>query len=133
MADEKLRQSDEIELNQAYMNRFFCTTKERVAYIAHKAFGDLKLGKFEVDSDLWLYKILGIEPKGYAKARAALAVYDMINDPVSAAIIDNMRTRWGKFKPFQYLSLIPSIIGGLYSCFIPILTAAMGLNAGRSS
>ncbi|MBQ4243818.1 MAG: hypothetical protein II702_02795, partial [Clostridia bacterium] len=73
MAEEKLRQSDEIELNQAYMNRFFCTTKERIAYIGHKAFGDLKLGKFEVGSDLWLYKILGIEPKGYAKATAALA------------------------------------------------------------
>ena len=131
MAEEKLRQSDEIELNQAYMNRFFCTTRERIAYIGHKAFGDLKLGKFEVGSDLWLYKILGVEPKGYAKATAALAVYDMINDPVSAAIIDNMRTRWGKFKPFQYLSLIPSIIGGLYSCFIPLITAAMGLNAGQ--
>ncbi len=128
MSEEKIRSSEEVELNQAYMNRLFCTTKERIAYVGSKAFGTLTLGKFEVGSDIWLYKILGIEPNGYARATAALAVYDMVNDPLTAAIIDNMRTRWGKFKPFQYLSLIPSVLTGLYSCIIPVLAMLLGLD-----
>ena len=131
MADEINRESESLNMNQAYMNRLFCTTKERIAYIGTKALGELKLDKFDVGSDIWLYKILGVEPKGYAKATAALAVYDMVNDPVSAAIIDNMRTRWGKFKPFQYLSLIPSIISGLYTCFLPLIATYFGLSTGQ--
>ena len=124
MADENVNlnlEGDE-KLNQAYMNRIFCRTKERVSFILYMAFGGLSLGKYDVGSDIWLYKIMGIDPEGYATAMAGLGVYDMVNDPVTAAIIDNMRTRWGKFKPFQYLALIPSIITGIYTCFLPYFT-----------
>ncbi len=54
----------------------------------------------------------------------------MINDPLTAAIIDNMRTRWGKFKPFQYLALLPSILGGIYTCMLPIIANFFGWSAG---
>ena len=131
MADENLRDSEQLQMNQAYMNRLFCTTKERIAYVAYSAFGQLNLGKYDVGADIWLYKIFGLEPKGLAKATAALTVYDMINDPITAAIIDNMRTRWGKFKPFQYLSLLPSIISGIYTIFLPLIASYFGLSAGQ--
>ena len=131
MADEKRRDSEQLQMNQAYMNRLFCTTRERIAYVAYSAFGKLKLGQYDVGADIWLYKIFGVEPKPLAKATAALTVYDMINDPVTAAIIDNMRTRWGKFKPFQYLSLLPSIISGIYTCFLPLIAAYFGMNTGQ--
>ena len=117
------------EMNQAYMDRLFCSTKERVTYVAYKALGGIKLGSNDVGSSLWLYKIFGVEPEKYANAMAALGIYDMINDPLSAAIIDNMRTRWGKFKPFQYLSLIPGVIMGVFSCFMPLFANAWGLDA----
>ena len=118
--------------NQAYMmNRIFCSTKERVSFILSSALGTLGLGKYDVGSDIWNYKIYGIEPVAYAKACAALTVWDIINDPISAAIVDNMRTRWGKFKPFQYLSLIPNTLMGIITCFLPIIAVFMGL--GTSS
>ena len=113
-------------VNQAYMNRTFCSTKERVSFILHNALGGINLGKYDVGSDIWLYKIYGIEPVAYANAKAALTVWDMINDPLSAAIVDNMRTRWGKFKPFQWLSLFPSIAVGLFTCFLPVIASAFG-------
>lgn len=117
--------------NQSYMNRLFCSTKERVSYIMYKAFGQTTLGKYDVDSELWLYKMYGVKPTAYAKAQVALGIYDIVNDPVSAAIIDNMRTRWGKFKPFQYLSLLPAIIMGIFICMLPVLANQLGLDAGR--
>lgn len=119
------------QTNKAYMNRMFCSTKERVSFILHNALGGINLGKYDVGSDIWLYKIYGVEPVAYANASAALTVWDMINDPLSAAIIDNMRTRWGKFKPFQYLSLFPSIVTGLFTCFLPIIAAVFGFGSAQ--
>lgn len=119
------------ELNKAYMNRLFCSTKERISYILYTAFGTLGLGKFDVDSDIWKYKIYGIEPVAYANAKVALTAWDMINDPITAAIIDNMRTRWGKFKPFQYLSLLPNILLGIFVIFLPTIASSFGLAASQ--
>lgn len=137
MSENQVRTNPEIEvngaprLNQAYMNRIFCSTKERIAYIGYSAFNGMGLGKFDVDSDIWLYKIFGIDPEGYAKAKIGLTAYDMINDPLSAAIIDNMRTRWGKFKPFQYLSLLPSMVTGIITCLLPMLASYFGMDMGK--
>ena len=117
------------EMNQAYMDRLFCSTKERIAYVSFKALGGIKLGSNDVGSSLWLNKIYGVLPTKYANAMAILGIYDMINDPLSAAIIDNMRTRWGKFKPFQYLSLLPGVIMGIFSCIMPLVANAMGMDA----
>ena len=41
----------------AYMNRNFCSTKERVAYILKCAAAELNLGKYDTTSELFLYKI----------------------------------------------------------------------------
>ncbi|MCR5150740.1 MAG: MFS transporter [Clostridiales bacterium] len=117
------------KINSAYMNRIFCTTKERISYILYTAYGTTTLGKYDVGSEIWLYDMYKLRPTSYAKATATLTIYDMINDPVTAAIIDNLRTRWGKFKPFQFLSLIPSILGGIYICMLPILANHMGWGA----
>ena len=119
------------KMNQAYMNRLFCPTKERIGYVLSSAFGGLNLGKFDVGSDIWTYKIMGLDPVKLGNAEGVLGIYDMINDPLSAAIIDNMRTRWGKFKPFQFLSLLPSVLTGIFTCFMPVIAAAWGLDAGK--
>ncbi len=122
MADEQNREELSFEngtLNQAYMNRLFCSTRERVAYTLKSALGGLNIGKFDIGTEIFLYKFYGLSPVRYAKASVGLGIYDMINDPVSAAIIDNMRTRWGKFKPFQYLSLLPSLAVGFFLCILP--------------
>lgn len=130
----EVRNGEELEktpqFNQAFMNRLFCTTKERISYILFKAYGSTSLGKYDVGSEIWLYDMYGVKPTSVAKAQATLTIYDMINDPITAAIIDNMRTRWGKFKPFQYLALLPSIIGGIYTCMLPLIANYFGWSAG---
>ena len=102
------------EMNEtpAYMNRMFCSTKERVAYIIKCAAAELSMGKYDTGSELFMYKILGLDAEAHGNAAVGLGIYELINDPFSAVIIDKMRTRWGKFKPFQYLSLIPNLIVG---------------------
>lgn len=116
-------------LHSAYMNRRFCSPKERVVYIVKSAVGGMNLGRYDTNSEFFLYKIFGLSPTAYAKASATLGIYDILNDPLSAIIIDNMRTRWGKFKPFLYLSIIPSVILGLLTCFMPAISRTAGLDA----
>ena len=119
------------QLNQAYMNRLFCSTRERVAYTLKAALGGLNIGKYDIGSEIFLYKFFGLSPFRYAKASAGLGVYDMINDPLTAAIIDNMRTRWGKFKPFQYLALLPSLAIGFFLCIIPAFANSRGMDESQ--
>ena len=47
-------------LNEAYMNRIFCSTRERVAYIVKSSVASLSLGKYDTGSDIFLYKIYGL-------------------------------------------------------------------------
>ncbi len=115
----------------AYMNRMFCSTKERVAYIVKSSFANLSLGKYDTGSELFMYTIYGLDPTAKAKAAIGLGIYDMINDPLSALIIDKMRTRWGKFKPFQWLSLFPNIILGILSCLMPVIAEGNGFDAAQ--
>lgn len=115
----------------AYMNRKFCSTKERVTYILKTATSQLTLGKYDVSSELFLYKIFGLDPEAHGNAAVTLGIYDLVNDPLSAVIIDKMRSRWGKFKPFQYLALLPSILIGFVTCVMPIIADANGLNAAQ--
>lgn len=132
MSEEKIMyESAELEsgqLNQAYMNRLFCSTKERISYTLKSALGGLNLGKYDTGSEIFLYKFYGLTPLRYSKASAGLGIYDMINDPLSAAIIDNMRSRWGKFKPFQYLSLLPSLAIGFFLCILPAFANDRGFD-----
>lgn len=115
----------------AYMNRMFCSTKERIAYILKCTLGGVGLGKYDIGSDLYLYTIYGVEPTALAKSQSLLVVYDIINDPLSATIIDRMRSRWGKFKPFQYLSLIPNLLLGFFNIILPLIADANGSDASE--
>ncbi len=127
----ELGENETISGSSAYMNRLFCSTHERIAYILKSSFGKLDLGEYDTNTDFFLYKIFGLSPTAYAKANVGLGIYDMINDPVSAAIIDNMRSRWGKFKPFQFISLLPSLILGILTCLIPLMNLTGNNDAGQ--
>lgn len=115
----------------AYMNRMFCSTKERIAYVLKCTLGSVGLGKYDIGSDLYMYTIYGVEPTALAKAQSLLVVYDVINDPLSATIIDRMRSRWGKFKPFQYLALIPNLLLGFFNIILPFIADANGSDAAE--
>ncbi|GEM_PF-6136735 len=76
----EVRNGEELEktpqFNQAYMNRLFCTTKERISYILFKAYGSTTLGKYDVGSEIWLYDMYGVRPTSLAKAQASLTIYE---------------------------------------------------------
>lgn len=135
MADNEIRTSEQLadqQENQAYMDRLFCSTKERVVYILTTFTSALSLGNYDIGTDLYLYQLLGLKPKALAKAQVGLGIYDMLNDPITAAIVDNMRSRWGKFKPFQYLAMIPNIILGFLNIMLPVMQSMFSLSSSQT-
>lgn len=133
MAEDTIRNSEVVDIDtSAYMDRLFCSTKERVIYVVNSFVSSLSMGNYDVGSDLYLYQLLGIKPKALAKAQIGLGIYDMVNDPVTAAIVDNMRSRWGKFKPFQYLGMIPNIIVGFLNIMLPVIQSIFSLNSSQT-
>jgi melibiose permease/lactose/raffinose/galactose permease len=51
-------------------------------------------------------------------------IYDALNDPVMGFIVDNTRTRWGKFKPWI------AVGAGLSGIFTVLLFTGFGANGG---
>ena len=63
------------------------------------------------DSVMWVMSV----------AFLVLGVFDACNDPITGIIIDNTRTRWGKFKPWIGIG---AILGGILTS---LLFADLGL------
>ena len=123
--EQRFISAGEVE-NSAFMDRLFCSTKERIGYILANDVAKLKIGKYDTDSDIFLYKIYGLSPVRLSRATATLGIYDMINDPLTAIIADNVRTRWGKFKPMQWLAYLPNTLLALFMLLLPLLSVRLG-------
>ena len=48
-------------------------------------------------------------------ALTVLRVFDAVNDPIMGVVVDNTRTRWGKFKPWL---VIGGIVGGILTILL---------------
>ncbi len=66
-------------------------------------------------------------------------VFDALNDPIMGTIVDNTRTRWGKFKPWILFGMLaagvltvlmfsdPGLTGGGYVAFIAVIYLLWGM------
>lgn len=95
----------------------FLTKKEYIA-TATNSVGTAFRNSFPANfGSLITAKFLGFTPSNYvllASILLALSVWDIINDIMAGNIIDKRTTRWGKFKPYIYITAIPCMV-------IPIL------------
>jgi GPH family glycoside/pentoside/hexuronide:cation symporter len=56
---------------------------------------------------IFLTDIVGLDPRLASFAALISIVWDAINDPIVGAVSDNVRTRWGRRRPFLLLFAIP--------------------------
>jgi len=98
------------------------TLKEYVSYaIAHFGFGTL--GVMSGGYLMLFYTAIGIDVAAAGSIVAVTKIWDSINDPICATIIDNGRGKRGKFRPFL-APLVP---------FLAVLSVLMFLDPPTDS
>jgi len=106
---------------------------ERAANLSRKekwSFGIGGIGKdmaFNIVSGfymLYLTLVVGLDAAIVGLAFALTRVFDALNDPIMGTIVDNKKTKWGKFRPWL-------LIGTLLNAVILILMH-MDFNLGKT-
>lgn len=72
---------------------------------------------------LYLVLVVGLDGAVVGIAFALTRVFDAINDPIMGTVVDNTRTRWGKFRPWL-------AIGTLLNAVI-LIVMYMDVNVGK--
>lgn len=117
--DEKLHAKNSRELRaQANVYRSFnyVGSKETLAYL----FNDFS-NSFHIDGfkERFIWDVVKIDFGIAAIVNIFTGAWDVINDTVIATLVDNTRTRLGKFRPYLIGFQVPLTLIGLLYWFIP--------------
>ena len=98
-----------------YRSYNYVGTKETVAYLLNDVSNSFNIGH----ETQYIFNVVKIDFGINAIAGLFTGAWDVINDTVIAAIVDNTRTRIGKFRPYLLFMQIPMTLFGLLYWFIP--------------
>lgn len=115
--DKKAENSVNRTVNEFKVHdRRYVGTKETVAYLLNDFSNAFNIGQF---TDRFIWDVVKIDFKTNALVSIFTGLWDVINDPVIAALVDKTRTRWGKFRPYMVAFQIPMTIIGAFYWLIP--------------
>lgn len=114
--DPDLEQKDE----RSYQNRLYVGNKETLGYILNHWAGGFNIGKFR---NRFIYDVLLINFNYLAILDAIGGVWDVINDTIIGVIVDQTRTRWGKFRPYLIGFQLPMTLLSAFYWFMPMIFA----------
>ena len=122
MADENRNgqapvQVDEKDLNSNVFRSYnYVGTKETVAYLFNDWSNHFNINGF---SQRYIWDVVKIDFTISAVVGLFTGAWDIINDTFISAIVDNTRTRLGKFRPYLVFFQIPMTLIGLLYWFLP--------------
>lgn len=97
-------------------DRRYVGAKETFAYLLNDFSNAFNINSY---TDRFIWDVVKIDFNTNAIVNLFTGAWDILNDPVIAAIVDKTRTRWGKFRPYLIAFQIPmTLLGALY-WFIP--------------
>ena len=97
--------------------RRYVGSKETIAYIAQDFADSFSIGKYQ---NRFIWDVVGIDFKINAVVTLFTGAWDIINDTFISAIVDQTRTRWGKFRPYLIWMKIPLTLFGMLFWFTPV-------------
>ena len=68
---------------------------------------------------IFLTDVVGLDPRLASFASLVSIIWDAINDPVVGALSDNVRTKWGRRRPFLLIFSVPFALGFLLLWWAP--------------
>ena len=120
MADNKQQSSAALDENSVNSNVFrsynYVGTKETIAYLFNDWSNTFNINGYK---GRFVWDVVKIDFGINAIVSVFTGVWDVINDIFISAIVDNTRTRIGKFRPYLILFQIPMTFIGLLYWFLP--------------
>ncbi len=100
------------------------TFKEKFSFGTGAVGKDMAFNIISAFYMLYLTLVVGLHPMIVGVVFALSRVFDAVNDPVMGSIVDNTRSKWGKFRPWL-------MIGTITNCVVLILMH-MDFNLGNT-
>ena len=99
-----------------YRSYNYVGTKETIAYLFNDWSNTFNINSFQTR---YIWDVVKIDFGVSAIVNVFTGVWDMLNDLLFAGIVDNTRTRLGKFRPYLVMMQIPLSLFGLLYWFLP--------------
>ena len=122
MSEQVTTQSKDIETeiqerkDNIYRSYNYVGTKETIAYLFNDWSNTFNIGGFNTR---YIWDVVKIDFGVSAIVNLFTGAWDVINDLLFAGIVDNTRTRIGKFRPYLVMMQIPLSLIGLLYWFLP--------------
>ena len=104
--------------SNVYRSYNYVGTKETLAYLFNDFSNSFNINGYK---ERYIWDVVKIDFGIAAIVNIFTGAWDVINDIFISAIVDNTRTRIGKFRPYLVLMQIPLTLIGLLYWFIPYI------------
>ena len=115
MSDTTENKTAEVQTEQKvniYENFNYVGVKETAAYILNDVSNTFNINSF---SDRFIWDVVKIDFTVSAIVNIFTSAWDIVNDLLLATVVDNTRTRLGKFRPYLLGMQIPlTLLGAIY-------------------
>jgi GPH family glycoside/pentoside/hexuronide:cation symporter len=105
------------------MRLIHLSLKEKIGY----AFGDTASNFYWQTFSLFLViyytDVFGLSAAAVGTMMLATRVIDAISDPLMGSIVDRTHSRWGKFRPYLIIGIVPLVAGGVLTFTVPDLNS----------
>ena len=105
---------------QLYKGHNYVGVKETVAYLFNDWSNTFNINSF---SERFIWDVVHIDFTISAVVNLVTTAWDIINDTFISVIVDNTRTRIGKFRPYLVGLQLPLTLIGMFSWLIPLFFA----------
>lgn len=106
-----------------YEGHNYVGVRETVSYLFNDWSNTFNINSF---SERYIWDVVNIDFTVSAVMNLVTAAWDIVNDTFISVIVDNTRTRIGKFKPYLVGTQIPLTIMGVFTWLLPLFFGTTG-------
>lgn len=115
--EEKIQTSPETKPVNVYENMNFVGVKESAAYILNDVSNTFNINSFK---ERYIWDVVKVDFTVAAVVNIITSAWDTINDILLGSLVDNTRTRIGKFRPYLLGLQVPLTLLGAVYWMIPL-------------
>lgn len=126
MSDNKIIENTATEDSSEvryYEGHNYVGVRETVSYLFNDWSNTFNINSF---SERYIWDVVNIDFTVSAVMNLVTAAWDIVNDTFISVIVDNTRTRIGKFKPYLVGMQLPLTVMGVFTWLLPLFFGTTG-------